>query len=59
MRLPVQTAVWFVRAAGTLVTEVGSHVSEPGSYRPPVFKPPEPPGVPPHTTIALPVQAAV
>jgi hypothetical protein len=36
--LPVQTAVWYTRAAGALVRLVAVQLSVPGLYLPPVLK---------------------
>ena len=56
--LPVHTAVWLFREAGTFAPVlVGTHVSVPGVYRPPLF--PTPPTSPPQTIISLPVHTAV
>jgi hypothetical protein len=58
--LPVHTAVWDHRAAGAFVMLVGSQVSMPGLYTPPVLV--GPPSPPPQTIISLkglPVQIAV
>src|SRR2546422_55882 len=59
IRLPVQTAVWAPRRTGAPSSEVGVHLSETGSYRPPEFtgRPSSP--TPPHTIITFPVQTAV
>ena len=56
--LPVQTAVWSVRASGALVVLVAVQVSVLGLYRPPVFNRPLVP-TPPQTIISLPIQTAV
>ncbi len=47
--LPVQTAVWPLRAAGALVMLVAAQVSVEGLYLPPVFK--KPLADPPQTII--------
>ena len=56
--LPVQTAVCWARAEGTLVVLVAVQLSVLGLYLPPLFKFIVSPD-PPQTTIALPVQIAV
>ena len=58
MYAPVQTAVWFVRAAGTPgPVEVGVQVLVAGAYLPPVSV--APPSVsPPQTIMSVPVQTA-
>ena len=58
--LPVQTAVWFSRASGTLFVLVGVQVSVLGLYLPPVFRSTKLKlSKPPQTIITLPVQIAV
>ena len=57
--LPVQTAVWNVRAAGALVVLVAVQLSVLGLYLPPVFEIVLPYPAPPQTIISLPVQTAV
>jgi len=52
--LPVQTAVWPLRAVGTLMVLVAIQLSVVGLYLPPL-----PSTVAPHTNISLPVQVAV
>ena len=56
--LPVQTAVCWARAEGTLVVPVAVQLSVLGLYLPPLFKFIVSPD-PPQTTIALPVQIVV
>jgi hypothetical protein len=56
--VPLHTAVWNSRSAGTLTVLVGVQLFVVGLYRPPVFKSLEP-SVPPQTIISLPVQTAV
>ena len=56
--VPVQTAVWSVRASGALVVLVAVQESVLGLYLPPVFNRPLVP-TPPQTIISLPIQTAV
>ena len=55
--LPLQTAVWELRAAGALAVLVAVQLSVAGEYLPPLFE--RTPVPPPHTIISLPVQMAV
>ncbi|HXX92066.1 MAG TPA: hypothetical protein VEN81_00440 [Planctomycetota bacterium] len=57
--LPVQTAVWYCRATGAPVEDMGLHVSVAGSYRAPVLTNVAVWSSPPQTIISLPVQTAV
>jgi len=57
--LPVQTAAWEIRGAGTFVVLVGVQVSNPGLYLAPVFNGWEFSSFPPQTIISLPVHTAV
>jgi hypothetical protein len=54
--LPVQTAVWPIRAEGALLVFVALQLSVLGSYLPPLFK--KLPSKPPQTIISLPVHTA-
>jgi hypothetical protein len=56
--LPVQMAVWPLRALGALAVDIGRQVSVVGSYRAPVFTGPRL-SLPPQMIISLPVQTAV
>src|ERR1051325_7616648 len=58
--LPVQTAVCFSRASGTLVILVAVQLLVLGLYFPPVLRSTKlDSSIPPHTIISLPVQTAV
>jgi hypothetical protein len=57
--LPVQTAVWSVRASGAFVMLMAVQLSVPGSYPKPSLKYSPTIPTPPQTIISLPVQIAV